>query len=454
MNVLKTAVISLLFTQLLPWLAYAQEPDLTIWKDPAFQQRFQEGLLAETDIEPVVTEKDREGLVVILRLMGEEKVDEAMAKLQKMVGEDHSAVFDFTLGHLLFQKERFDQADLAFSSATRKFPKYRRAWNYLGQTRVRNGKFEKAIPALTKVIELGGGSGVTYGVLGFAYSNIGNYISAESAYRMAVLLDATTMDWQMGLAKSFYHQRRYAELAAFCDYLISMDPERSDLWMLQANAFLGLNEPLRAAKNFEMLTALGKPTVAILNTLGDIYINEGLFDLAIISYLKALEIDPGSPLSRPLAAARNLIMNGGIDETKRLLNGIESRLKGSLDTPVQKEILLLRSRIAVAEGGGAEEAKVLEQVVALDPLDGEALILLGHYHRRNDSPAKAASYFERAAQIEGFEAKSLIGHAQLLVGQGNYQDAVPLLRKAQRIDPQDHVQDYLEQVERGAKSQS
>ena len=90
--------------------------------------------------------------------------------------------------------------------------------------------------------------------------------------------------------------------------------------------------------------------------------------------------------------------------------------------------------------------------VALDPLDGEALILLGQHSSRAGEIEKAIFYYERAASLEKFEADAKVRHAQLLVKTGNYADALPLLRRAQQLKPRDNIQDYLEQVERVAKS--
>jgi hypothetical protein len=100
----------------------------------------------------------------------------------------------------------------------------------------------KAIPSLTKVIELGGGDATMYGLLGFAYSNTEKPIAAESAYRMAILLDPATRDWKLGLAKSFFKQRRWPDAVALTAELIEETPDAADLWLLQANAYIGMGE--------------------------------------------------------------------------------------------------------------------------------------------------------------------------------------------------------------------
>ncbi len=122
-----------------------------------------------------------------------------------------------------------------------------------------------------------------------------------------------------------------------------------------------------------------------------------------------------------------------------------------MDDGAKKDALKLRARIAVARGAGEDEARILEQTVALDPLDGEALILLGQYHARNGKPDMAIPQYERAAGVPAFEADAKIRHAQLLVGQGRYAEALPLLRRAQQVKPRENVQQFLDQVERVAQ---
>ena len=118
----------------------------------------------------------------------------------------------------------------------------------------------------------------------------------------------------------------------------------------------------------------------------------------------------------------------------------------------KKDLLKLQARIAVAEGQSAEEVRVLEEIVALDPLDGEALILLGQHASRANEPEKAIFYYERAESLEKYEADAKVRHAQLLVGQGKYSEALSLLRRAQELKPREDIQKYLTQVERVAKS--
>lgn len=426
--------------------------ELAIWNDPVFKKRFAESYLAETEIEPRVTASEYEQMQKVLALISSDKMDEAAQILAKSRNEAASAVFDFTLANIYFQQEKLDQAAAVYLTAVEKYPKFRRAWRNLGLIYVRQGEFEKAMPALTRVVELGGHDSVTYGLLGFAYSSVENHLPSESAYRMAILLDPVTIDWKMGLARCFFKQERFAEAVALCGQLIGAYPDRTDLWLLQANAYIGQNQPLKAAENYELVDRLGQSTADSLNMLGDIYINESLYEIAVHSYIRAMNKDPQGDPERAIRAAKVLAGRTALRETRQLIEHIEHLHGDRLASEDRKDLLKLRARLAVAEGSGEEEVRVLEEIVTLDPLDGEALILLGQHSNRTGDPEKAVFYYERAAHIEKHEADAKVRHAQLLVGQGKYEEALPLLRRAQMIKPRDNIQEYLEQVERVAKA--
>lgn len=425
---------------------------LALWNDPRFQRQFTESYIAETEIEPRVTEAERKLMVNVMKLISTDKLDDAAAALVKGRNPASSAVIDFTLANILFQQDKLDEALPIYEAAVEKYPKFRRAWRNLGIIHVRKGEFAKAAPAFTRVIELGGGDAVTYGLLAYAHLSLDDVIAAESAYRMANLLDPATLDWKMGMARTLFKQERFADAVALVGRLIKDQPDRADLWMLQANAYIGLCQPMRAAENYEIVDRLGGSTPDTLNMLADIYVNEELFDLAVDRYGQALDADSTGSPDRAIRAARVLVARGALDSVGELLDRIERVAGERLSTEQRKDLLKLRARVAVAEGAAAEEARILEEIVALDPLDGEALILLGQYFGRAGEPEKAIFHFERAAALEKFEADAKVRHAQLLVQQGKYSEALPLLRSAQQIRPRENIQSYLEQIERIARA--
>ena len=424
--------------------------ELTVWNSPAFKRQFALSFTAETDIEPKLLLPEIEELQKAQAMIASDRGDEAIAFLESRTTSASSATYDFTLANLYFQREELDKAEPAYVTATEKFPKFQRAWKNLGLVYFRGGDFEQAQVCLSRVIELGGGDGETYGMLGVAYTNGGNALSAESCFRMATILAPTNDQWKMGLARSFFTQGRYADAASLCGYMIERAPDRADLWMLQANAFLALGKTIDAAENFELVDRMGASTAESLALLGDIYAQDELFDLAADSYVRALEMSGADGATKALRNAKVLTSRGATDQAKRVVEILADSFGSSLNETDQKDMLRLRARIAVAQGAGDEEALVLKEILRIDPLDGDALILLGQHSRRAGDIEQAIFYFERAEGIEGFEAEALVRHAQAVVSQGNYTAALPLLRRAQQIDPRDNIQEYLEQVERVA----
>ena len=386
----------------------------------------------------------------VQQLLSEDNRDEAEVLLKENLGLASSAVYDYLLANLYFQDEKLDLAAVTYESATRKWPRYRQAWQNLGIVQIKRGEFSQAIPAFVKVIEMGGGTAICYGLLGFAHSSEGHHLSAESAFRMAILLDPSTKDWQMGLARAFFDLKRWDDAIALTGNMLESDPESSQLWILQANAYIGLEEPMKAAENFEIVDRLGKATSDSLMLLGDIYLNSELFAPAVDVYLRVLEGE-GPDLGRLIRSAKILSARNANEQSKRLLGAVQAEIgQEETDPELKKEVLRLSARIALAEGEGDLQARILKQIVDLDPLDGDALLLLGRHAVRTSNDAQAIFYFERAMAVDASEADANLELGKLLSAQGKYSEALPMLRRAQQINPREPVQRFLEQIEKRA----
>ncbi len=431
---------------------HLSKSELKIWNDPDFKKRFAESYIAETEIEPRITEDERKEILKIQELMSEDKMDEAVVKFDKLRNDAATSVYDHFVGNIHFQREDYVKAAAAYEVAVHKYPKFLRAWKNLGLSYIQEADYTKALPALTRVIELGGGDKLTYGFLGIAYESINNQLCAESAYRYAIMMDPVTIDWKTGLLRSLYKQEKFQETIVMSNELLKKMPENEKIWLLQANAYIGLEQPLKAAQIYELVDHFGKSSPESLNVLGNIYINEELYDIAIKTCVRAMELSPKDKADNFINAARVLANRGALSETKVLIENIERLKADKLSNDDKTALLKLRARIAVSEGAGEEEAKILKDVVEINPQDGEALILLGQHSERNDDIDMATFYYEQAAAInEKFEANANLRLAQLLVRQNKYSEALPLLRRSQEIKYHENIQDFLEKVERMAK---
>ncbi|MCA8943665.1 MAG: tetratricopeptide repeat protein [Planctomycetes bacterium] len=419
---------------------------------PSFQRRLIESYVSETETEPRFDEDEHEIMLTVMGHVTAEEFDQAEAIVRQHQSPKASAVFDFTLGNILYQRDDFEGAAAAYEIAVQKHPRFRRAWGNLAQIQYTQGKYADAKRALTRVISFGGGDSVNYALLGVCHQKTDDYIAAESAFRMAIMLDPSAVNLRMALAETLFKQGRFEDAVALFEHLIAEEPDRSDLWMLQGEAYAMLNQPLKAAENFEFVDRLGGSTFASLSNLGDIYASQSLFDLSVQSYLRALEQKPDGDTTRAMRAAQYLSGHGAHAEMRVLLDGIESICGEHLDLEGKKRLLKLKARLAVAEGATEERAAELQKVVALDPLDGDALILLGRHYGEAGEVERAIVYFEQAANLEGFEAEASLRHGELLVKQNKFVEALPLLNKSYDLRPREFVKKYIEDIERLARS--
>jgi tetratricopeptide (TPR) repeat protein len=340
-----------------------------------------------------------------------------------------------------------------YRNAVAKFPNFRRAYRSIGLICTRKSQYEAAIAAFNKMIELGGADAYSYGLLGFCHSARGDYQPSEAAYRNALLLQPDNVEWRLGLTRSVFKQAKYEDAASLLDVLITNYPDKADFWLLQSHTYLGLKQPMKAAVNLEALDSIGKSTVDSLFTLGDIYVSEALPDMALSAYDRAIAKNPTQPVSRSIRAAEVLAARGGLLQSKTLLTLVKANWNDTLSDTDRRKVLKLQARLTMNSGSGdAETATVLEEVIALDPLDGEALMLLGQHYNRMAQPDKAILYYERAARIDAFAANAKVKIAQVFVAQGRFTEALPLLRDAQSLKPRDDIARYIEQVERASKS--
>src|SRR5262249_52312785 len=154
---------------------------------------FVAGYGVNADVEPHVTQQEVAVLEKIRPLMVE-NLAKAEAMVKDRLKPDSSAMLDFTLGGIQFQQDLLPEALASHERAVAKFPSFRRAWRNHGLIDFRLGKYDDATRAFTKMIELGGGDGYAFGLLGAAYSARQDYQPAEAAYRNALLHQPDTTE--------------------------------------------------------------------------------------------------------------------------------------------------------------------------------------------------------------------------------------------------------------------
>ncbi len=428
------------------------------WDDPEFQKRVIGAFGINSRVEPLPTPEEEDYLREILPLIEKEPekaagfLEEALLRSPEgkaAASPEVNARFDFVLANIRFQQGRVSDAARSFREAIRKFPDYMNAHKQLGIIFVKARRFSDGIVHLTKAIQLGLTDPAAYGLLGSAYWETGQFVAAEGAFRNAILLDPALPAWKLGLIQALFSLERYGDVVALAGSMIKDKPEDDKLWLIQANAYVGSKQMLEAAANYELLDGMGKLPATEQNTLAAIYVNEGLLELAADTYLRAYERVLDGKIEGPLRAVEILMARDGQDEAARLLSRVKESAPVDLPADDRHRLMRIEAKIHFSRGLGGEAESVLKSLIDEDPLDGEARLMLGKYYEElpeaeND---KALALYEEAASLENFEADAKIKSARLLARLQRYEEAIPLLKRAQELKPQDYVADFLEKLE-------
>jgi tetratricopeptide (TPR) repeat protein len=419
----------------------------SIVRDPEWQKSFLGSYGFLSGAEPAIKPSELEVLKEIIDLM---KVNPraAAAMLEQQAGPESSAALDFILANLRFQNGETQPAIESYQLALQKFPDFRRAHKNLGLLMVQMNDYDGAVEHLTRAIELGDRDGRSYGLLGYCFINKENYLAAEEAYRNAILQQSEAKDWQLGLARALLAQEKFEEAAALFSALLEKHPEDASTWKLQANAYLGLDQPMAAAVNLEAVRMLGKADMSSLVLLGDIYMNQGITELAKEAYLEVVRGDKkGEQYDAAYRAAELLYRSQAYAASEEMLASIDKRYASRLGSDDELELMTLKAKVARAQGRPKQAAKLLEEIVKRDGTRGEALLELARYNRDIGNDQKALLLLERAGNLEAFEYQALVEQAQFRVAAKEYEEAAKLLRQALRIQNEPRVERFLARVE-------
>lgn len=401
------------------------------------------------ELSPTVTLKEAERLNQASLVAGT-NVAAAVALLEKNDRTASSAAVDFAIGNFYFQMERYEPAIAAYGEAVRKLPSFRDARKNTGRAWLLLGREAEAVRVYQKLVEEGHFDADIFLLLGHGLMLQRQAVSAESAYRQALLLDAENRDARRGLIQALLEQQRLQEVRSLVRSVLNSDPGEASYWSLLVNANVALSDTGNAIRAAETSRRLDACTPVTLMLLGDLYLDAGRPAAATACY-DEVRASGGVDAPRFLRSVEGLVQMGEADRASALLDAIEEDvLKGSPEENVlnRRKVMRLRADMAALKGERKHSITLYQELVTSDPLDGRALLRLGDLLRENGQEGEAELTYERAGRLAGFEADALACRARLEVEGGHITEAVALLEAAQRIESRPNIARYLEQLRR------
>lgn len=395
-----------------------------------FTDRIEQGFDAVDGPEPKITAVEKEILEKVYILLDSD-INYAFTFLNDMLsnGTPVSAAFNHALGNVYFKNSNYFQAETQYLAAIEKHPSFQRAWNALGLARYKQANYEEAGEALANSVRYGANDAMTYGVLGFCHLQLGRYRSAETAYHYAMLFDPEQTDWAEGLAQAYFETARFQEAISIFDDLIRTQPDNEDFWLLKANAWLALDEPLKSARCIEIARRFGEVDNEALYLLGNLYLDARIFDRARDIFLaassKSGELNEGELLS----AIRYLVFNDEHEFAEQILDLIKEE-GGDWNNRDKTLYRFLKAEFAYFQEDFESSEQTYLSGIQLDPFNGYALMKLADINVRKENLDQAIVYFDRAAAIPSMRYNALVSKAKALIDKKQFRFALRTIEKA------------------------
>lgn len=356
-------------------------------------------------------------------------------------GEPASPAFDLLLGNLHYAAGRAAQAEVRYLNAVERYPAFLRAWTNLGVLYYAQGQYAKAIPCLTKAVVLGDRASTTLGTLALCLEGTGDAVGAELAFVQALALDPGNVGWMDGLVRVFVQAKQYARAEVMVRNLIKEQPDEPRYWRTYADIMVAAGRRLEAIALLEQTVAGGTAGREEIAQLAGLYADENLVPEAVLTYQKIEVSAKTLGERRTLQLARVLMARAEWTQAQALLDEL-----GKPAGEGREAFLRIQADLFSAQRKWGETKAALDELLQLNPMDGNALVSLGRVYLAEGDEVHAILAFEAAIQTaEGAHPASLV-LANLELKRRHFERSIFHLEKALSLERNEEVEDILTRV--------
>jgi tetratricopeptide (TPR) repeat protein len=371
----------------------------------------------------------------------------ALEILEQHLQKSQSSALYFVTGNLCLQLDQLSKSEKYLIKSVEGFPDFMRAHKNLGIVSLQLADYESAMTSLTKAISLGARDKLVFSALGFCYLQIGHYASAENAYRQALLEDAKSVDVRNGLITALMHQNREEEALGFIDEVILSFPANYSYWTSRASAQNSLGNIDDAIISYEFLNRMGLAVALDLVRIGDAYLSIGIPRIAYTMYNRALSHQGGVEPKYAFRSIYQLADLGHFEEALSLLSKVDQEYGKYLSDEEKITVNIARANALISKGDKVNAKISLGNVLKLDPLNADALLILGKLLLESDL-ATAIMLLERAAKIDTVADQANIELARIYAEQRDWKKSLLLLSSIREPEKYKGLKSFIMMLER------
>ena len=264
--------------------------------------------------------------------------------------------------------------------------------------------------------------------------------SAIAEYKQILKIDSTHVQSLFNLAQLLAPKYPQQALEMYDRILQRNGPDWEVLFKVaELNSLLHRYD--KAAAAFEQMEKLDPSNIGLKQNLGEMYIRSNQFDKALALYSDLLESDPHNIELRG-ALAEIYLQQGKWDSARTQFATILKNDSISADT---------RFRIAVAYLEQSQKDSTLlvdakkqfEQFLKIYPDDWRPMFYLGRMAILEKNDSAAYQYFDKVTKVANWNAEAWWYLGSILFDKKDFNQAVSILEKAQKIVPNDGGINFL-----------
>ncbi len=356
--------------------------------------------------------------------------------------QPRSPAFELVAGNLYFTNNRADLAEQHYRRALARLPGFARAWLNLGALYYSQARYAEAGDCLVKAVQAGERDAHTLGLLAFCLERTDRKIAAEMDYIQALGLEPDNTDYLEGLVRIYYDGKRYAPAESLLEQLIRLKPKERRHWILYAAVLTAQDRKLEALAALQAADGLGLLDASGLSALGELCAQQQFHREAVDAFLRLRTLSPVMGADRLLLLARSQIAGSQLDAAGQTLAAITFELS----RPNQILLLQARADLCAAREDWSGARTPLEALLALDPLNGRALLSLGHVCKATGDLARADVLFESATRQPATAHRASLELADDALRTRRYHRALEYLERAAAIEKTPVLQQYMAKV--------
>lgn len=368
--------------------------------------------------------------------LSEGRYEEALTLLEEEAPNVTSAALDLLTAQLESVLGDYDEAVSSYERAISKLPQFTRAHAGLGTLYLVLEQPEKARTHLATALSLGATDVQTYAQLGYLNLKLSNAWSAVSAYQQALVLEPDNRRWQRGLLTALIAAGNLASADALVGEMLRATPEQADLWQQRANLALKRGDTETAVASIEAALRLGDENTVNRLTAVQLHLELGSFSRAA-ELLRENIAASAFDVAQVATVVRWLRQQNQLPHARILVDAVGDTFS-DLDQREQSAYHGMRGELAIAQGNRDAAIRAWRRALELDGTNGDALLSLADAYSDQRDHTRAHLLYQRAETLPAAKKRAMIGRAQVLIDQGDYQAALDVLRAASSAFPDSH----------------